>query len=553
MTGSQLSARARVTTIDNLETANFDLLIIGGGITGAGIAREAALQGLEVAVIEAADFASGTSSRSSKLIHGGLRYLERGEIGLVRKTCLERKEIRKLAPHLADSRWMVIPFRRRAALMSLRVAVTTYEKLGAVERQDIHRGWSGKKLKEMEPALNPKRFRHALAYREYLTDDARLVLANIRSAAAHGAQVLNHARVFRVLTTAGSADAVLVRCQHSAREFRVKSKVIVNATGPWVEEVQRLEHSESRRFLHISKGIHIALPAAKLPVNNLLVLRAADKRRIFAIRRGPVCYLGTTDTTHTSGAQHWPEIGRRDVENLLEPLARYFDIDPVRPEDVVGAWAGLRPLIADPNTRNPSELSRRDELLVGPSGMLSVAGGKLTGYRGMARRVLASVAERLGKPLAKLRNEPPLPGGDFDGDLQNLSDTIAREYALSPNTARRLAQLYGTEAAQVLALGKTTLAPGSNAVTGEIAWAVRHEGAMTLEDVIYRRLRLPLYELNAERNLEPVARSMANALGWDAAKTCSQLAQVRSRMHKDLAFVTDETSLPRETPKFRGP
>jgi glycerol-3-phosphate dehydrogenase len=246
--------------------------------------------------------------------------------------------------------------------------------------------------------------------------------------------------------------------------------------------------------------------------------------------------VGTTDTTHEPGAQVWPTIERKDVEYLLEPLSRYFDIDPLKPADVVGAWAGLRPLIADPTKRNPSELSRRDELLIGPSGMLSVAGGKLTGYRGMARQVVQKVAERFEKRISELQNEPFLPGGNFSGDLDRLVQSITTEHGFGEQLARRLAQLYGTEVGQVLALGKQILTPGSRAVSGEIDWAIDHEGAVNLEDVIYRRLRLPLYETDAAHSLEATAQRMAERLGWDADEIRRQLATVRARLAQDLAF-----------------
>lgn len=536
MTIASISTLDRAGTLEALGRESFDLVVIGGGITGAGIARHAALRGLSVALLEAADFASGTSSRSSKLIHGGLRYLERGEINLVRKTALERKEIYKLAPHLAEPRWMVMPMKGRTKLYSLRIAVTTYERLGAVERRDGHRAWTGSTLAEEEPALERKRFPHALAYREYLTDDARLVLANMRSAAAAGAVVLNHAPVVGLLESGERADGVTARCALTGAEVAVRGRVVVNAAGPWVEALQRLENPEVSPFLHLSKGIHISIPASKLPVRNLLVLDTRDKRRIFAIRRGDVVYVGTTDTTYEPGAEIWPSITGEDVDYLLDPIPRYFNCDPITRQDVVGAWAGLRPLIADPTKKNPSELSRRDELLTGPLGMISVAGGKLTGYRGMARRVLESVAERLGRDLPPEGDEDPLPGGDFEGDLDGLANGLVERHQLTPDLAARLARLFGTEAEQVLALGREPIHPGATCITGEVRFAVEHEGAATLEDLLYRRTRLPLYGLDPAAAVEPLATHMAEALAWDSARREREVAAVRERLSDDLAF-----------------
>jgi glycerol-3-phosphate dehydrogenase len=533
---ASLSTHARASIREVLSREVFDLVVIGGGITGAGLARDAALRGVSVALLEANDFAAGTSSRSSKLIHGGLRYLERGEVNLVRKTALERKEIFRAAPHLAEPRWMVIPLAGRAMLYSLRLAVTTYERLGAVARRETHRTWTGSLLAEQEPALDRQQFPHALAYREYLTDDARLVIANVRAAAAAGAVVLNHAPVIAVLESGQRAIGVEARCSLSAEQFAVRGRVIVNAAGPWVEAVQRLENPEARPFLHLSKGIHITVPAAKLPVRNLLMLNTADKRRIFALRRGEVVYVGTTDTTYEPGADLWPTIEAEDVDYLLETLGRYFTCAPIGRGDVIGAWAGLRPLIADPTKKNPSELSRRDELLLGPLGVLSIAGGKLTGYRGMARRVLETVGERLGRPVPELGEDPPLPGGDFDGDLEALAGRLAAAHPLDEATAIRLARLYGAEAPQVLDLGAQPIVPGARCVAGEVRWAVEREGAATLEDLVYRRTRLPLYELDTPATVEALAQVMGEVLGWSDAQRADEIAQVRARLDDDLRF-----------------
>ncbi|HLT40887.1 MAG TPA: glycerol-3-phosphate dehydrogenase/oxidase [Enhygromyxa sp.] len=534
-----ISTLSRSSTISELEHGEYDLIVIGGGITGAGIVRDAAMRGLSVALFEAHDFASGTSSRSSKLIHGGLRYLERGEFNLVRKTALERKEIHRLAPHLCEPRLMVLPLRTRAKLLGLRLGITAYERLGAVASKDSQRTWSGSSLAEHEPLLNARRFPFALAYREYLTDDARLVLANIRSAAGFGAAVLNHAPVVGFIREGESAVGVEVRDSLTGREFRVRGRVIVNAAGPWVEAIQRLEDPGSRPLLHLSKGVHIAVPASKLPIRNLVVLKTRDRRRIFAIRRSDIVYIGTTDSTYEPGARVWPEVEREDVEYLLEPLPLHFNIDPLTPDDVIGAWAGLRPLIANPEKKNPSELSRRDELLTGPLGLISVAGGKLTGYRGMARRVLHNVAERLGRSFRKIGEEPPLPGGDFPSgsELADLGLALCRESNLDEETGERLARLYGTEARSVLALGSRPIFPGARAIIGEVRWAVEREGAATLEDLFYRRARLPMFWADATRAVEPLANLLSERLGWNHRVRAAEIERVERQLGADLGFL----------------
>jgi glycerol-3-phosphate dehydrogenase len=540
MPPSSLAALAtpdRARTLDALEREHFDCVVIGGGITGAGVAREAALRGLRVALLEARDFASGTSSRSSKLIHGGLRYLAMGDIALVRDTALERKRVFALAPHLAERRWMLVPARSYAGLLKFRAGLATYEKLGAVEEPDRHRNWDAADLAREEPALRRDRFPYACVYREYLTDDARLVLANLRDAVRRGALALNHVPVSGITVEAGRAAGVVARCSSSGRSVRVRARCVVNAAGPWVEAVRRLEEPGAPPWLHLSKGVHVAVPALVLPLRQIAILGAADKRSIFAIPRGDVVYLGTTDTSYEHGADPEPPVLRNDVEYLLEPLPRYFHTDPLRPADCVTAWAGLRPLLAEPG-KAPAELSRRDEIGLGPSGVVTIAGGKLTGYRKMGVDVVARVAEVLGRALAPTHDEDrPLPGGDFDGDLDVLAERVARASGVDARTAARLVRLYGTEAEAVIARGREPLVPGTAVLLGEVAWAIDVEGALDALDVVYRRTRAALYDPDARAALaEPVAQRMAALLGWGAEHTTEQARAVRERLAADLAF-----------------
>jgi glycerol-3-phosphate dehydrogenase len=429
-----ISTLDRERTLQALESERFDLVVIGGGITGAGLARAATLRGLSVALLEGEDFASGTSSRSSKLIHGGFRYLAMGDVRLVRETARERKEVYRLAPHLAERRWMVLPFRSRVGLLKFRAAVTTYEKLGAVEREDVHRNWSSKDLEREEPLIDRSRYPYASVYREYVTDDARLVLANLRAAAASGARLLNHAPVDGIPIENGRAAGVEATCRLTGHSFRVRGSCVVNAAGPWVEAVRRMAEPEAPALLHLSKGVHVVLPASRLPLRNVLLFGVGDGRTIFAIRQRDAVIVGTTDTTYEHGPRLWPDISLDDVEYLIEPLSRYLSIEPLTPSDVTAAWSGLRPLVAQPG-KEPTEISREDEVLLSPAGVVTVAGGKLTGYRPTAQRVLRSVAEVLSRKLPDFE-EDALPGGDFDGDLDRLARSLVEELGVSEAAGR---------------------------------------------------------------------------------------------------------------------
>jgi len=532
--GAALSMSRRAADLDALASEPFDLVVVGGGITGAGIARDAARRGLAVALLEARDFACGTSSRSTKLIHGGLRYLAQGEVNVVRKTALERKEIFRLAPHLAEPRWMLLPARTRAAHWIYRTGIAIYERLGEVERADRHRVWSRDRLGREEPLLDRSRFPHVCAYREYLTDDARLVIANLRAAAAHGARALSYLPVTGFEVEAGRTCGVRARCAQSGRELRVRARAVVNATGPWVEEVRAFEQPQATSWLHLSKGIHIGLPHERLPLRNPLMLQAADGRPVFAIPRGRVVFVGTTDTTYRSGPDVWPRIERAEVEYLLAPLARYFGLH-FEAGDVVTAWAGLRPLIAEPG-KAPHEISRRDEIAIGPTGVVSIAGGKLTGYRPMAASVLERVAEVLGQSLPSAPPEQPLPGGEHAGDPAALVPLLDATGDAALGLAQRLASLYGAEARAVLARGPALLPGGAQMLEGEIDWAVEVEGAASVEDVVYRRARLAPYDPHAGAAAEPVARRMGQLLGWDARTVDEQAGALRERLARDLDF-----------------
>ncbi len=538
-----LDARTRPARIAALAEERFDLLVIGGGITGAGVALEAASRGLRVALLEARDFASGTSSRSSKLIHGGLRYLAMGDVATVRQTALERKILRRIAPHLAEPRWMVVPAKSRAGLMKLRAAVTTYEKLGEVEEADLHRNWSGDDLAAGEPLLDRKLHRHACVYREYVTHDARLVLANLRAAAALGAIVLAQAPVRSIAVEDGRAVGAEAECRETGERFRVRARCVVNAAGPWVDAVRALETNEAPPRLHLSKGVHVVVDRERLPVRNVLILGTKDRRSIFAVPRGDAVYLGTTDTSYEDGAETWPPVAIGDVTYLLDAVAHHLGMK-LGPEDVFSAWAGLRPLVAEAG-KAPTEISRKDEVWLGPAGVVTIAGGKLTGYRPMARTAVERAAEAAGLPLADAPAEPGvLPGGEGGADLDAATGSLVEKFGLDRLQAEALAEAHGSEADAVASAGPEPVAPGARLLRGQVRFAVEHEDAAHVEDVLYRRTGSAFYDrVGREASVAPVAEQMAELLGWDEARTRAETDAARRRLAADLAFKEDSNPL----------
>jgi glycerol-3-phosphate dehydrogenase len=523
MAGQALDFRDREALFDSVDGASFDLIVIGGGVTGAGVARDAAMRGLSVCLVEARDFASGTSSRSSKMIHGGLRYMAQGDLALVHEAASERKAVERVAPHLTRQTPFVIPAKNAAVLAKLRAGMWAFEKLGGVPKARRHEVWSKADLTAREPAIDARDLSGAVAYPEYLTDDARLTLANVRSAAGHGAVVLSYAPVQSILIENGRAIGVSVgdALTGAAGRARILARVIVNAAGPWVDALRALEDPTAATRLKLSKGIHLVVPSARLPVSRTIIMPAADRRSVFAVPRGAMTYLGTTDTFYPD-ADYWPRIEDADIDYLLAASAARFSVTPLTRADIVSAWSGVRPLVAEAG-KSASEISRKDEVWTGPAGVLSIAGGKLTAYRKMAERVTDLAEEALGRrPSPPATDTEPLVGGDLD-----VAATLASLSAWGPE-GERLVGLYGSEAPLIAGAG------GGPAV--EARHAVLNEGALTLEDYWVRRSARAWFDAEGGMAaLAPAAEAMAGLLGWSPDETETQIEACRAVRARNLA------------------
>jgi len=513
-------ARARQASFAALETNSFDVVVIGGGVTGAGIARDAALRGLSTALIEARDFASGTSSRSSKMIHGGLRYLAQGDIGLVREAASERINVRRIAPHLARITPFLMPVGSLAAIAKMRAALWTFEKLGSVPAGEAHELWNAAQLAEREPLLRNENRGGAVVYPEFLTDDARLTLANIRAAEQAGAVLLNYCEAREILLEAGRAVGVLAAgtlARDANAGARIRARVVVNAAGPWVDAVRALEDAAAPKRLMLSKGIHVVLDRDRLPVRNTVILPAAGRRRIFAVPRGHFTYLGTTDTFYPT-PDTWPRVTADDVAYLFDASDAAFTSAALTASDIVSVWAGVRPLIGQAG-KSASDISRKDEVWEGPAGVISIAGGKLSAYRAMAERIVDKVAERLEHKLPACSTAVTvLPGGDaVPADVE--AALVAR--GLPAADAHRLVGLYGAEA--------TAFAASGDIVAMEVALAVTREGACRLEDWWARRSARAWFDAGAGLPvLQAAGASMAALLGWNDAERDAEIANCRA-------------------------
>jgi glycerol-3-phosphate dehydrogenase len=384
----------RPQILQQLQSKQFDLLIVGGGITGAGIALDAASRGLLVALVEKNDFAFGTSSRSTKLIHGGLRYLKQLEFGLVKEVGSERAVVHKLAPHLVIPEKMLLPLSEGKSMgyWLTSIGLKIYDWLAGVKEEDKRRMLTRPQTLKAEPLLKTEGIKGGALYAEYRTDDARLTIEIMKTAARYGATVLNYAKVVGFgYDSEGKITEAKVLDELKETDFSIKAKVVVNATGPWVDEVRKTDHTISGKRLHLTKGVHIVVDRNALPVKQAVYFEVSDGRMIFAIPRLNKTYIGTTDTTYT-GSKDEVQATADDIAYLLKGVNENFEGIQLTPQQVEASWAGLRPLIHE-DGKSESELSRKDEIFKWTSGLISIAGGKLTGYRKMAERVVDMVVE----------------------------------------------------------------------------------------------------------------------------------------------------------------
>jgi glycerol-3-phosphate dehydrogenase len=531
---SPFSAETREAILAALPDAALDVLVIGGGITGAGVARDAALRGLSVALIERTDWAAGTSSRSSKLIHGGVRYLQQGDVGLVREAAAERAVMRRIAPHRTTPLRMVMPTYGRAMHAKLGLGLWTFERIATVPADERHAMWDRAEALAREPLLDGARLHGAATFIEYLTDDARLVLDTVRGAHQAGARCVTHAAVTGLAPSRGGVE-VQVQDALAGGSHRLRARVVVNAAGPWVDHVRGLAGAAGGSRLRLTKGVHLVVPHARLPVRSIVVMQARDRRSVFAVPRGAVTYLGTTDTDYGAPAAY-PEITAADADYLLEAANRTFAGPPLVRGDVVSAWAGLRPLLHEEG-KAPSEISRKDEIMTSADGMLvSIAGGKLTTHRSMAERVVDQVCRHLGHQGTCRTADVPLPGGgQTPAELAMLEQTLAAGFPrLAAGAAARLVTLYGADCVALLARVAADPAAGEplagqpDVPRAEVDWTLDEEMPATLEDLLERRMRLLLFDpQQGLGGAEHAAARMAARLGWDAARTEAELAWYR--------------------------
>jgi glycerol-3-phosphate dehydrogenase len=519
----QLGPAQRVADWRRLAGEQFDVLVIGGGVVGSGVALDAATRGLKVALVEARDLASGTSSRSSKLFHGGLRYLEQLEFGLVREALHERElMLTLLAPHLVKPVNFLYPLAHRIwERPYVAAGLALYQTLGGTRSVPGQHHLTRAGALRLAPALKRDALVGGVHYYDAITDDARHTMTVARTAAQYGAVVRSSTQVIGFLREADRICGVRVRDCETGQETDVEAHAVLNCTGVWTDEIQRLSGGRGRFRIRASKGVHIVVPRDRIVSESGLILRTTTSV-MFVIPWRSHWILGTTDTGWNLDLAH-PAATRADIEYLLDTVNSVL-ATPLTESDIEGVYAGLRPLLAG-ESEQTSRLSREHAVARVAPGMVAIAGGKYTTYRVMAAdAVNAAVPDLPGRVAPSITDKVPLLGADGYHALVNQADTLAARHGLHPYRLRHLLDRYGSVVHQVLALAadrRDLLAPLREApdyLRVEVVYAASHESALHLEDVLTRRTRISIeYPHRGEACAADVADLMGDVLGWSAA------------------------------------
>ncbi len=511
---ARLDPARRADSLASLGGREFDVLVVGGGVVGAGAALDAASRGLSVALVEAHDWAAGTSSRSSKLVHGGLRYLEQLEFKLVREALKERGLLlRRLAPHLVRPVPFLFPLEKHWERAYIGAGVMLYDLIGGAGAVPMHRHLSRGKAVELGPSLDPAKFAGAIRYYDAQVDDARLVMTLVRTAAQHGATVLSRARVTSLLRTDGRVTGARVEVAGESHEIRARR--VISATGVWTDSLNSMTSAPAPFHVRMSKGVHVLVPRERIQLEGGLITRT-EKSVLFVIPWGRYWIIGTTDTPY-SGDPDAVSATPEDVGYILDHVNAVLR-DRLTVDDVVGTYAGLRPLL-DGASGDTAKLSREHAVAQPEPGFFVIAGGKYTTYRVMAADVVDAAVAGLGCAVApSLTARLPLCGAVGYHELWADRARVAAESGLPTSTVEHLLQRYGSGVSDLLALiaqDPALKADVAGHLAAEIVYAVTHEGALDLEDVLARRTRISIEHLDLGASVaEQVAELISGPLGW---------------------------------------
>ena len=525
-----LSTLNREVIKKNLQNEEYDVVIIGGGITGAGIALDASQRGMKVALVEMQDFAQGTSSRSTKLVHGGLRYLKQAQIKVVAETGKERAIVYENGPHVTTPEWMLLPMHKGGTFgkFTTNLGLTAYDRLAGVKKYERKKMLSKKQTLNKEPLVKKDGLKGGGYYVEYRTDDARLTIEVMKRAEENGAEILNHTKSTDFIYDSKSkVRGIEVQDLLTGEMYEINAKKVINAAGPWVDEVRKKDYTRNNKQLRLTKGVHVVIDQSKFPLRQAVYFDTEkDGRMIFAIPREGKAYVGTTDTFYNNDKTK-PLTTQEDRDYLIDAINYMFPDVNVKDEDIESTWAGVRPLILE-DGKDPSEISRKDEIWEGKSGLLTIAGGKLTGYRHMALEIVDLLAKRLKQEykltFAECKTKhTPISGGDVGGSA-NFESFVERKVeegkaiGLQADVAKRLASKYGSNVDKLfniaqIAQDKDLKLPLELYV--ELVYSVQNEMVFKPTDFLIRRSGKLYFNINEVKQYkDAVVEELAKLLNY---------------------------------------
>lgn len=530
--------------MDALQQETLDILIIGGGITGAGVALDAVTRGMCVGLVDMQDFAAGTSSRSTKLVHGGLRYLKQLQLKEVAELGRERAIVYENGPHVTTPIWMMLPFYKGGSFGPLATALglKVYDTLARVNKSERRFMLSKDAALKQEPLLKKEDLLGAGMYVEYRTDDARLTLDVLKAAVERGAKAVNYMKVVQIDAQNGSFTKVTVEDQLTKEQYVIQAKKVVNAAGPWIDEVRKLEAGITKKHLILSKGVHLVFNQCDFPLRQAIYFDTqGDGRMIFAIPRDGKTYVGTTDTFY-KGAPEKINISSEDKKYLLQSTHFMFPHLQLTEQQIESCWAGVRPLIHEQG-KNPSEISRKDEIWQSEQGLITIAGGKLTGYRKMAEKIVNQVSEQLAiefhQTFAKcITKKLPISGGDLSGASffeQYVERQIQKgvQLGLTAKQSEAIARRYGTNCPEVFRFAIQNNTSLDAVLYGELYYAMHYESIVKPSDFFIRRTGALLFHIQQViQTKDTVLNEMAKTLHWTDAQ--------KSVYEKELQDAIDE-------------
>lgn len=541
----KFSNEGRKEKLEEINDDQFDVIVIGGGITGAGIALDCITRGLKTLLIEMQDFAAGTSSRSTKLVHGGLRYLKQMEVKMVAEVGKEREVVYLNAPHVTHPEWMLLPIYRKGTFgkYSTSLGLKLYDFLAGVKREERRKMLSVEETIEMEPLLKKDDLVGGGYYVEYRTDDARLTIEVVKKANQEGAILLNYTKADSfIYSSDGSVCGVIIEDVLTGKRYKVYGGQIVNATGPWVERVIEFDKKIEGKSLQHTKGIHIVIDESRFPLRQAVYFDTPDGRMVFAIPREGKAYIGTTDTVYKEDLVN-PKIEVEDKEYLLNCINLMFPNRNLKLVDIESAWAGVRPLIREEG-KGPSEISRKDEIWVSETGLITIAGGKLTGYRKMAETItnlLGRKLEEKGRKVGKsITKNLKLSGGEFESpkDYSNFIALKAKELSrlgISYEDAVNIVAVYGTNTNIIEGLAEEVLKETELPMSIKLIlqYAIKYEMAMTPVDFFMRRTGRILFDIQWVNTWKSeVLDYMGIMMNWDEVHKAKMTEELELRIQE---------------------